>query len=113
MDINDFWMLGFCDKMFEFEDDEYLVDIMEEIIDDVKLSLIVIFYSGYGVYFDYDVCGEVVICVLYWKKKEDCLCMFCMVIICNREEVFGEVDVVFDIKEVVDIKMNVLRVYCI
>lgn len=113
MDVIDLRMFGFCDKIFEFEDDEWFVDMMEEIIDDVKLSLIVIFYFGYGVYLDYDVCGEVVIRVFYRKKKEDCLCMFCMVIICNREEVVGKFDVIFDIKEVVDIKMNVLKVYCI
>nr|WGE05643.1 bacillithiol biosynthesis deacetylase BshB2 [Bacillus subtilis] len=44
MDINDLRMLGLRDKTLEFEDDEYLADIMEEIIDDVKPSLIVTFY---------------------------------------------------------------------
>lgn len=70
MDINDLRMLGLRDKTLEFEDDEYLADIMEEIIDDVKPSLIVTFYPGHGVHPDHDACGEAVIRALYRKRKK-------------------------------------------
>ncbi|MCI4140304.1 PIG-L family deacetylase, partial [Bacillus vallismortis] len=48
MDIHDLRMLGLRDKTLEFDDDEYLADIMEAIIDDVKPSLIVTFYPEHG-----------------------------------------------------------------
>ncbi len=69
MDITDLRMLGLRDKTLEFEDDEWLADMMEEIIDDVKPSLIVTFYPEHGVHPDHDACGEAVIRALYRKKK--------------------------------------------
>ncbi|BBP90109.1 hypothetical protein BsIDN1_37270 [Bacillus safensis] len=50
MDITDLRMLGLRDKTLEFEDDEYLADVMETIIDEVKPTLIVTFYPGHGVH---------------------------------------------------------------
>lgn len=54
---------------------------------------------------------EAVIRALYRKKKEDRPRTLCMAITRNREEVLGEADVVLDIKEVADIKMNALRAH--
>ncbi|MEC3656122.1 bacillithiol biosynthesis deacetylase BshB2 [Bacillus siamensis] len=111
MDITDLRMLGLRDKTLEFEDDEWLADMMEEIIDDVKPSLIVTFYPGHGVHPDHDACGEAVIRALYRKKKEDRPRTLCMAITRNREEVVGKPDVILDIKEVADIKMNALKAH--
>lgn len=54
-------MLGFCDKMLEFFDIDVFVDKIEEIINDVKLIYILIYYFGFVVYFDYNVMGVVII----------------------------------------------------
>ena len=111
MDITDLRMLGLRDKTLEFEDDEYLADVMETIIDEVKPSLIVTFYPGHGVHPDHDATGEAVIRALYRKKKEDRPVTYCMAITKNREEVLGNADITIDITDVADIKLNALRAH--
>ncbi|MFS0656188.1 bacillithiol biosynthesis deacetylase BshB2 [Bacillus sp. 179-C3.3 HS] len=111
MDITDLRMLGLRDKTLEFEDDEYLADVMEEIIDEVKPTLIVTFYPGHGVHPDHDATGEAVIRALYRKKKEDRPVTYCMAITRNREDVIGKPDITIDITDVADIKMNALRAH--
>ncbi|MBG9817959.1 bacillithiol biosynthesis deacetylase BshB2 [Bacillus safensis] len=111
MDITDLRMLGLRDKTLEFEDDEYLADVMETIIDEVKPTLIVTFYPGHGVHPDHDATGEAVIRALYRKKKEDRPVTYCMAITKNREEVLGNADIVVDITDVADIKLNALRAH--
>ncbi|MEC0985172.1 bacillithiol biosynthesis deacetylase BshB2 [Bacillus safensis] len=111
MDITDLRMLGLRDKTLEFEDDEYLADVMETIIDEVKPTLIVTFYPGQGVHPDHDATGEAVIRALYRKKKEDRPVTYCMAITKNREEVLGHADIVIDITDVADIKLNALRAH--
>ncbi|WP_353855530.1 bacillithiol biosynthesis deacetylase BshB2 [Bacillus sp. Bos-x628] len=111
MDITDLRMLGLRDKTLEFEDDEYLADVMEQIIDEVKPTLIVTFYPGHGVHPDHDATGEAVIRALYRKKKEDRPVTYCMAITRNREEVLGDPDIVIDMTDVADIKLNALRAH--
>ncbi|KMY22228.1 bacillithiol biosynthesis deacetylase BshB2 [Bacillus sp. FSL K6-4563] len=111
MDITDLRMLGLRDKTLEFEDDEYLADVMETIIDEVKPTLIVTFYPGHGVHPDHDATGEAVIRALYRKKKEDRPVTYCMAITKNREEVLGNADITIDITDVADIKLNALRAH--
>ncbi|GJI58115.1 putative N-acetyl-alpha-D-glucosaminyl L-malate deacetylase 2 [Bacillus altitudinis] len=111
MDVTDLRMLGLRDKTLEFEDDEYLADVMESIIDEVKPTLIVTFYPGHGVHPDHDATGEAVIRALYRKKKGDRPVTYCMAITKNREEVLGNADIVIDITDVADIKLNALRAH--
>lgn len=111
MDVTDLRMLGLRDKTLEFEDDEYLADVMERIIDEVKPTLIVTFYPDHGVHPDHDATGEAVIRALYRKKKEDRPVTYCMAISKNREEVLGNADIVIDITDVADIKLNALRAH--
>ncbi|KEP27452.1 bacillithiol biosynthesis deacetylase BshB2 [Bacillus zhangzhouensis] len=111
MDMTDLRMLGLRDKTLEFEDDEYLADVMENIIDEVKPTLIVTFYPGHGVHPDHDATGEAVIRALYRKKKEDRPVTYCMAITRNREEVLGNADIVINITDVADIKLNALRAH--
>ncbi|MDM5320245.1 bacillithiol biosynthesis deacetylase BshB2 [Bacillus altitudinis] len=111
MDITDLRMLGLRDKTLEFEDDEYLADVMETIIDEVKPTLIVTFYPGHGVHPDHDATGEAVIRALYRKKKEDRPVTYCMAITKNREEVLGNADITIDITDVADIKLNALKAH--
>ncbi|WP_282062011.1 bacillithiol biosynthesis deacetylase BshB2 [Bacillus pumilus] len=111
MDMTDLRMLGLRDKTLEFEDDEYLADMMETIIDEVKPTLIVTFYPGHGVHPDHDATGEAVIRALYRKKKEDRPVTYCMAITKNREEVLGNADITIDITDVADIKLNALRAH--
>ncbi|MEM5030061.1 bacillithiol biosynthesis deacetylase BshB2 [Priestia sp. WB3] len=111
MDITDLRMLGLRDKTLEFEDDEYLADVMETIIDEVKPTLIVTFYPGHGVHPDHDATGEAVIRALYRKKKEGRPVTYCMAITKNREEVLGNADITIDITDVADIKLNALRAH--
>ncbi|MCY7816824.1 bacillithiol biosynthesis deacetylase BshB2 [Bacillus haynesii] len=111
MDVQDLRMLGYRDKTLEFEDEEKLADQIEAVIDDVNPSLVVTFYPGHGVHPDHDACGAAVIRALSRKKKEDRPRVLCMAITHHREEILGKPDVVLDIKEVADIKMNALKAH--
>ncbi|BBP90108.1 hypothetical protein BsIDN1_37260 [Bacillus safensis] len=62
---------------------------------------------------DHDATGEAVIRALYRKKKRrpSCPVTYRMAITKNREEVLGHADIVIDITDVADIKLNALRAH--
>ncbi|MDQ0225253.1 bacillithiol biosynthesis deacetylase BshB2 [Metabacillus niabensis] len=111
MDIQDLRMLGLRDKTLEFEDDEKIADMMEEIIDEIEPSLIVTFYPGHGVHPDHDACGAAVIRALKRRPKEKRPTTYCMAITNNRFEAVGQPDVILNITDVMDIKLNALKAH--
>ncbi|APH04740.1 bacillithiol biosynthesis deacetylase BshB2 [Bacillus weihaiensis] len=111
MDIQDLRMLGLRDKTLEFEDEEKLADIMENIIDEVNPTLVVTFYPGHGVHPDHDACGAAVIKALGRKPIESRPVTYCMAITNNRFDVIGQPDVTIDIRDVVTVKFNALRAH--
>lgn len=111
MGIQDLRMLGLRDKTIEFEDDEQLADIMENIINDVKPTLVVTFYPGHAVHPDHDACGAAVIRALERRPKEQRPLTYCLAFTNNRFEVIGEPDITIDITEVADIKLNALKAH--
>ncbi|MDQ0228911.1 bacillithiol biosynthesis deacetylase BshB2 [Metabacillus malikii] len=111
MDIQDLRLLGLRDKTLEFEDDERLADIMEQLIDEIEPSLVVTFYPGHGVHPDHDACGEAVIRALKRRPKQKRPVTYCMAITNNRYEVVGYPDVEINITDVADIKLNALKAH--
>lgn len=111
MDIRDLRMLGLRDKTLEFEDDEKLSDMMEEIIDEVEPTLIVTFYPGYAVHPDHDACGAAVIRALKRRPIEKRPLTYCLAFSNNRFEKLGEPDVMIDITDVANIKLSALKAH--
>ncbi|AZB43183.1 bacillithiol biosynthesis deacetylase BshB2 [Bacillus sp. FJAT-42376] len=111
MDVTDLRMLGMRDKTLEFEDIDLFADRIESIIQEVKPSLIVTFYPDHGVHPDHDATGRAVIHALKRMPKEERPETYCMAITKNREETLGEPNVLLDIREVAEIKMNALKAH--
>ena len=61
MGIKDLRMMGLRDKTIEFEDDEKMVQMMEELIKDTDPSLIITFYPNFAVHPDHDATGRAVV----------------------------------------------------
>lgn len=111
LNINDLRMLGYRDKTLEFEDEEKLADHFEQIIREVKPTLLVTFYPGYAVHPDHNACGEAVIRAVKRLKREERPTVYCIAFSNDRFEHIGEPDVEIDISEVADIKIQALKAH--
>ncbi|MTH51990.1 bacillithiol biosynthesis deacetylase BshB2 [Bacillus mangrovi] len=111
MDVTDLRMLGMRDKTLEFEDIDLFADKIEALIQEIKPTLIVTFYPDHGVHPDHDATGRAVIHALKRMPKEERPVTYCLAITKNREEVLGQPNVVLDIKEAAEIKMNALKAH--
>jgi N-acetylglucosamine malate deacetylase 2 len=111
MDIQDLRMLGLRDKTLEFEDDEQLADLMEQLIDEVNPTLILTFYPGHAVHPDHDACGEAVIRALKRRPIEKRPVTYCMAFTNNRFDIIGRPDVSINITDVADIKLQALKAH--
>lgn len=111
MDIQDLRMLGLRDKTLEFEDDEQLADLMEQLIDEVNPTLILTFYPGHAVHPDHDACGEAVIRALKRRPIEKRPVTYCMAFTNNRFDIIGKPDVCINITDVADIKLQALKAH--
>ncbi|MBD1379023.1 bacillithiol biosynthesis deacetylase BshB2 [Metabacillus arenae] len=111
MDIQDLRMLGLRDKTLEFEDEEEFADMIEDIIQEVKPSLVVTFYPGHGVHPDHDATGAATIRALKRIPKDKRPLTYCKAITRHSEEELGKPDVSIDITEVADIKMSALKAH--
>ncbi|MGD6815918.1 bacillithiol biosynthesis deacetylase BshB2 [Metabacillus sp. 84] len=111
MDVTDLRMLGLRDKTLEFEDIEEFADRIESIIDEVKPTLVVTFYPDHGVHPDHDATGRAVIHALRRIPADQRPVTYCIAITKNREEVLGQPDVVLDIREAAEIKLQALKAH--
>ncbi|MCM3595925.1 bacillithiol biosynthesis deacetylase BshB2 [Metabacillus idriensis] len=111
LNVQDLRMLGLRDKTLEFEDIDRFADIIEEIIQEVKPTLVVTFYPGHGVHPDHDATGAATIRALSRMPLEERPETYCVAITRNRAEVLGEHDVTIDISSVAEMKLNALRAH--
>ena len=61
MGVTDLRMMGLRDKTVEFEDDEKMVEMMQNLIADTNPSLVITFYPNYAVHPDHDATGRAMI----------------------------------------------------
>ncbi len=111
MQIKDLRLLGLRDKTLEFEDPEWLADRIEEVISDVNPSLIITFYPGHGVHPDHDATGVATIRAVERMPEEKRPVLHCKAILSNSSELLGEPDIVTDVNEVIDVKLNALKAH--
>jgi len=109
--IEDLRLLGLRDKTLEFEDVEYLADIIEGVINEVKPSLIITFYPGYAVHPDHDATGEAAITAIRRIPKEERPVVFCKAFSNNCVEELGEPDVVFDVTAAKENKIAAIKAH--
>ncbi|WP_028403395.1 bacillithiol biosynthesis deacetylase BshB2 [Ectobacillus panaciterrae] len=111
MGIQDLRLLGFHDKMLEFEDVDFVADRIEEVIRDVNPSLVITFYPEHGVHPDHNAFGRAAVRAVSRMPEEERPVIYAVAITKNRTEVLGEPDVVIDIGDVFETKLAALAAH--
>ncbi|UOQ43802.1 bacillithiol biosynthesis deacetylase BshB2 [Halobacillus salinarum] len=111
MGINDLRMMGLRDKTLEFEDDEKLTRIVRDLINELNPSLIISFYPGYAVHPDHEATARAVVRALQEIDPSNRPKLHALAFARDTEENLGEPDVVNDIRDVQEEKLNAMRAH--
>jgi len=103
--IQDLRMLGFHDKMLEFEDQDLLDNRIDALLNELRPSLIITFYPGYSVHPDHDACGAAVIRTVGRLPREDRPPVHCLAFSRNLGQDIGKPDVIHDVSDYLKQKM--------
>ncbi|WP_223701882.1 bacillithiol biosynthesis deacetylase BshB2 [Sutcliffiella deserti] len=111
MGIDDLRMLGLHDKTLEFEDEEFLADIIEKALHELKPSLILTFYPKHGVHPDHDAMSNAVAIAVSRLPKSDRPTIYGKAILKNSVDLIGKPDVEIDIKSVAEEKLKAIKAH--
>jgi len=111
MGVTDLRMMGLRDKTIEFEDDEKMIEMMENLIQDTNPSLIITFYPNYAVHPDHDATARAVIRAVRRMFVESRPTIYALAFANNSIEFLGEPDVVHNIEGSKEEKMGSLRAH--
>lgn len=109
--IQDLRMLGFHDKMIEFEDPELLDGHILALIKELNPSLVITFYPGYSVHPDHDATGAAVTRTIGRLPVEERPIVYCCAFSNNHEESIGKADVIEDVSGFLAEKMASIRAH--
>lgn len=111
MGLEDLRLLGLRDKTVEFEDPDELAERMKRLIKDVQPTLVITHYPGYAVHPDHDALGAAVVAGASRISKEERPVVRCHAFSENTEADLGEPDVIWDVTDVYDQKINALKAH--
>lgn len=109
--IQDLRMLGFHDKMIEFEDQEQLDGQIDALIKELSPSIVYTFYPGYSVHPDHDACGTAVIRTISRMPKEERPVVYCSAFSKNHQQAIGKPQLVNDVKDFLQQKMASIQAH--
>lgn len=109
MGLSDLRMLGLRDKTLEFEDDEKMVGLMENLIKETNPSLVITFYPDFAVHPDHESTARAVVRAI--RRMEDRPKLHCVAFANNTLDVLGQPDIVYNIKDVREQKMNSMKAH--
>jgi bacillithiol biosynthesis deacetylase BshB2 len=109
--IQDLRMLGFHDKMIEFEDQEQLDGQIDALIKELSPSIVYTFYPGYSVHPDHDACGTAVIRTISRLPKEERPVVYCSAFAKNHQKAIGKPQLVNDVKDFLQQKMASIQAH--
>ncbi|CAH1191877.1 putative N-acetyl-alpha-D-glucosaminyl L-malate deacetylase 2 [Paenibacillus auburnensis] len=109
--IQDLRMLGFHDKMIEFEDKELLDSQIMALVKELNPSLVITFYPGYSVHPDHDATGAAVIRTIGKIPSAERPLMYCSAFASNHEQMIGKADVTVDVTAFLDKKMASIQAH--
>ncbi|MDT8860639.1 bacillithiol biosynthesis deacetylase BshB2 [Alkalihalobacillus sp. MEB130] len=111
MGIDDLRMLGFRDKTIEFEDDEEMVLIMDNLIKELDPSLIITFYPGYSVHPDHEATARAVIEAVRRLDESARPTVHCIAFSNNHEQEIGQPDIINNITPFAEQKKAAMRAH--
>jgi len=109
--IQDLRLLGFHDKMIEFEDQALLDSKLEALLKELRPDLVITFYPGYSVHPDHDACGAAVIRTVGKLPAEERPVVYCIAFSHNCEEEIGSPDVIIDVKPFLPQKLAAIQAH--
>lgn len=89
----DLKLLGFRDKTMEFEHKETVIEKIGEALTDVKPSLVITFYPGYGIHPDHNTMGELTIEACRRMDKTIRPTVWAVAISFDHESALGQADI--------------------
>ncbi|MNJ53705.1 1D-myo-inositol 2-acetamido-2-deoxy-alpha-D-glucopyranoside deacetylase [compost metagenome] len=104
--IQDLRMLGFHDKMVEFEDPQVLENMVSDLLEEVQPLLVITFYPGYSVHPDHDATGAAVVGAVSKLPAENRPTLHCVAFSNDHEREIGKADILMDVTTVLDKKMK-------
>lgn len=109
--IQDLRMLGFHDKMIEFEDQELLDKTIMSLLQELLPELVITFYPGYSVHPDHDATGAAVIRTIGRLDAEERPVVLCSAFSSNHEQMIGRADVTVDVTAFLVSKMASIQAH--
>lgn len=104
----DVQLLGYRDKTIEYEDRNEVAAHVKSILEEIKPSLVITHYPEYAVHPDHDALGAAVIRGVEMMKPEDRPTVWAQAITNGFEDILGEPDIVNDVADVFDQKMEAI-----
>jgi bacillithiol biosynthesis deacetylase BshB2 len=109
--IKDLRLWRMQDKTLQFEDPEELADRVEQVVKEVKPSLVYTYYPEHGVHPDHNALAEATIIALRRLPKEDQPVVHASAFSRNCEDVIGKPDIILDVSPVLDEKLAAVRAH--
>ncbi|MTD30900.1 bacillithiol biosynthesis deacetylase BshB2 [Planomicrobium sp. YIM 101495] len=107
--VTDLRMMGLRDKTVEFEDDEKMTKMMEDLIAETNPSLVITFYPEYAVHPDHEATARAVVRAV--GRMENRPKLHCVAFANNTLEMLGEPDIIHNIVTVRDKKIASMRAH--
>lgn len=103
--------LGLRDKTIEFEDPELLIDRLEQILQEIRPTLVLTHYPGYAVHPDHNALGDVTIRALAGLSVQDRPLVYAHAFAQGCQDVLGPPDIINDISAMSDVKLAAIRAH--
>jgi len=111
MGLDDLRMMGFRDKTIEFEDDEDMVKMVEDLIEETNPSLVITFYPGYSVHPDHEATARAVVRAVRRMKETERPKLYTVAFANDTVENIGEPNIIHDIKDTTTEKLATLKAH--
>ncbi|WP_147802671.1 bacillithiol biosynthesis deacetylase BshB2 [Alkalicoccus halolimnae] len=109
--IEDLRRFGMRDKTVEFTDRDALSERLSDVISEVNPTTIITFYPGYAVHPDHDATGAAVVDAVRKLPDENRPGIHAIAFADGSEEALGEPDVVRDVREYRERKLQVIEAH--
>lgn len=107
LDIN-LHLLGYRDKTMEFEDTLQLATHIQQVLEEMKPSLVITHYPDHGVHPDHNALGAATIEAVRLMEEEKRPTVWASAITKNFEDVLGKPDIIHNVTSVFDQKMDAI-----
>ena len=111
MGLDDLRLMGFRDKTLEFEDDEKMVKLVEDLIAETNPSLVISFYPGYSVHPDHEASARAVVRAIRRMDETKRPKLYAVAFANNTEADLGTPDIIHDIQDTIEQKLATLRAH--